>query len=173
LTFRIDALRAADWDAVRAIYLEGIATGVATFETGAPSWETWDAGHLASPRLAARQSVADRAEGVGRIVGWAALSTVSDRCVYAGVAEVSIYIAAAARGQGAGRALLGALCEEADRAGLWTLQAGIFPENLASMKLHASCGFRVVGRREKLGKLGGAWRDVMLLERRSCVAGID
>jgi phosphinothricin acetyltransferase len=179
--FRIDALRADDWDAVRAIYLEGIATGVATFETGAPSWEKWDAGHLASPRLAAREIItdravnraADRADGAGRVMGWAALSTVSDRCVYAGVAEVSIYVAAAARGQGAGRALLGALCDETDRAGLWTLQAGIFPENLASMKLHAACGFRVVGRREKLGKLGGAWRDVILLERRSRVAGID
>ena len=165
---RIGALEPADWDAVRDIYLEGIATGVATFETAAPSWEKWNAGRLASPRLAAR----DLAAG-GRLVGWAALSAVSDRCVYAGVAEVSVYVAATARGRGVGRALLGALCDAADRAGVWTLQAGNFPENTASMRLHAACGFRVVGRREKLGRLAGAWRDVMLLERRSRVAGVD
>ena len=167
----IDALRAEDWEAVRAIYLEGIATGVATFETGVPSWEQWDAGRLPSPRLAARQAAGDG--GDGRVLGWAALSGVSDRCVYAGVAEVSVYVAAAARGRGVGRALLAALCGAAESAGLWTLQAGIFPENTASMKLHESCGFRVVGHRERLGKLAGTWRDVMLLERRSKVAGND
>ena len=170
MEFRVDALQAADWDAVRAIYLEGIVTGLATFETDAPSWERWDAGKLAAPRLAARELAGGRA---GRLLGWAVLSAVSDRCVYAGVAEVSVYVAATARGQGVGRSLLGALCAVAERAGLWTLQAGIFPENAASMKLHESCGFRVVGRREKLGKLGGVWRDVMLLERRSRVAGTD
>ena len=170
MAFRIDALHAADWEAVRAIYLEGIATGLATYETEAPSWEKWDAGKLASPRLAARR---DSADGAGSVLGWAVLSAVSDRCVYAGVAEVSVYVAAAARGQGVGRALLGALCAGSERAGLWTLQAGIFPENVASIKLHEACGFRVVGRRERLGKLAGAWRDVMLLERRSRAAGID
>ena len=171
MRFGIDALRAGDWEAVRAIYLEGIATGVATFETGAPSWEKWDEGRLRSPRLAAREP--GGANGGGQLLGWAALSGVSDRCVYAGVAEVSVYVAAAARGRGVGRALLADLCGAAESAGLWTLQAGVFPENTASMKLHESCGFRVVGRRERLGKLAGVWRDVMLLERRSKVAGIN
>jgi L-amino acid N-acyltransferase YncA len=163
----IGDMRPEDWADVRAIYLEGIASGNSTFETEAPSWEKWDAGHLASPRLVMRDD--DRQ----RVLGWAALSPVSGRCVYAGVAEVSVYVAAAARGQGIGRRLLGELCSRADAAGLWTLQAGIFAENDASMQLHVSCGFRTVGRREKIGKLAGAWRDVMLLERRSRVAGVE
>jgi phosphinothricin acetyltransferase len=161
------AMHPGDWEQVRAIYLEGIATGTATFESEAPPWEKWDAGHLAAPRLVAR------AENNGPILGWASLSVVSGRCVYAGVVDESVYVAAAARGQGVGRVLLSALCEQAEQAGLWTMQAGIFPENAASLRLHESCGFRVVGRREKLGKLAGVWRDVMLLERRSGVAGVS
>jgi len=152
-----------DWPAVRAIYLEGIATGNATFAASAPEWETWDGGHLREARIVARSG-----EGM---VGWAALSAVSSRCVYAGVAEVSIYIAESARGQGVGRQLMTRLIAESEAAGIWTLQAGIFPENAASLALHQSAGFRVVGRRERIGQMDGRWRDVLLLERRSAVAG--
>ena len=155
----------ADWPAVRAIYEEGIATGHATFQQEAPAWEQWDAGHLPGCRLVAARSRV--------VVGWAALSRVSSRDVYAGVAEVSIYVAAGARGGGIGRQLLDALVAESERAGIWTLQAGIFPENLPSLTLHERCGFRVVGRREKLGQMDGRWRDVLLLERRSRSAGAD
>jgi L-amino acid N-acyltransferase YncA len=161
----IQPLAAAHWPAVRAIYEAGIATGQATFTTEAPSWEAWDAGHLPHCRL-----VATAAEG--QVLGWAALSPVSSRCVYAGVAEVSIYIAAEARGQGVGRQLLGALVAESEQHGLWMLQAGIFPENAASLALHASQGFRTVGRRERISQLGDQWRDTLLLERRSTVVGV-
>jgi L-amino acid N-acyltransferase YncA len=160
----IDNLQKADWVSVRAIYLEGIATGDATFETEAPEWETWDRSHFVFARLIARDNLA--------IVGWAALSRTSNRPVYAGVAEVSIYVSAAARGRGVGRALLAALIEEAERNGIWTLQAGIFPENTTSLSLHKSCGFREVGVRERLGSLRGIWRDVVLLERRSHCVGV-
>lgn len=160
---RIAELEPSQWPEARRIYEEGLATGNATFQTEAPSWEAWDAGHLPAPRLALIEA--------GRLLGWAALSPVSARPVYAGVAEVSIYIAEAARGQGAGLALLRGLIEASEAAGIWTLQAGIFPENTASLALHARCGFRIVGRRERLGRLHGAWRDVLLLERRSGVAG--
>ncbi|HEY9403150.1 MAG TPA: GNAT family N-acetyltransferase [Pyrinomonadaceae bacterium] len=153
-------MTAEDWEAVRAIYLEGIATGVATFETDAPTWEKWDAGHLRQARLVAR-------DAAGAVLGWAALSPVSDRCVYGGVAEVSVYVGEGGRGRGVGRALLAALVEASEQGGIWTLQAGVFPENEASIKLHLSCGFREVGRRERIGKLHGAWRDTLLLERRS------
>ena len=157
---RIDALSSADWDALRRIHREGIETGDATFETEPPAaWEDWDAAHRADCRLAARED--------GELLGWAALSPVSGRCVYGGVAEVSVYVAAAARGRGIGRELLGALVAASEEAGLWTLQAGIFPENAASLAVHERCGFRVVGRRERLGRLGERWRDVLLLERRS------
>jgi L-amino acid N-acyltransferase YncA len=152
-----------DWDAVRAIYREGIATGNATFEADAPAWEAWDKCHLRACRLVARAD--------GRVMGWAALSPVSGRCVYAGVAEVSIYVAASARGQGIGQALLAALVEASEQAGLWTLQAGIFPENTASIALHRAHGFREVGRREHIGQMNGVWRDVVLMERRSQVVG--
>ncbi|MCA9866135.1 MAG: N-acetyltransferase [Anaerolineae bacterium] len=155
---------AADWPAVRAIYEEGIATGHATFETTAPEWAAWDAARLPAGRVVARRRHA--------IVGWAALSAVSSRAVYCGVAEVSIYVAAAARGQGIGRTLLTALIDRSETAGLWTLQAGIFPENEASVALHVSCGFRVVGRRERLGLHHGLWRDSLLLERRSSRVGV-
>ena len=155
----LQAMRPDDWPAVRAIYQAGIATGDATFETAAPGWEAWDAGHLAEHRLVARID--------GRVVGWTALAPVSDRCAYAGVAEDSIYVAPDGQGRGVGRALLTAVVASAERGGIWTVQTGIFPENQPSIRLHQSCGFRVVGRRERLGRLNGRWRDVLLLERRS------
>jgi L-amino acid N-acyltransferase YncA len=160
----IEPMQPADWPAVRTIYLEGIATGNATFETEAPEWERWDASHLPVCRLVARRD--------GQVVGWAALSPVSGRCAYGGVAEVSVYVAAAARGQGIGNALLAALVAESERAGLWTLQAGIFPENVASLALHKACGFREVGRRERIGQMHGVWRDTVLMERRSKVVDV-
>jgi len=160
----IETLRATDWEMLRSIYLEGIATGNATLETDAPpDWETWDRSHLRFARLAVR--------GVEGLAGWAALSPVSVRRVYAGVAEVSVYVAASARGKGIGRMLLGGLIEEAERNGIWTLQAGILAENTASIALHKSLGFREVGRRERIGNLNGVWRDVILLERRSSDVG--
>lgn len=165
MNFEISYMQASAWEEVRAIYLEGIASGIATFETDAPSWEEWDNRHLQDCRLVARQG--------GRIVGWAALSLVSSRCVYAGVAEVSIYIARRAQKQGIGKALLRRLIEESEHVGLWTLQSGIFLENEASIQLHKSCGFREVGLREHLGKSNGAWRDIVLMERRSKAVGLD
>jgi L-amino acid N-acyltransferase YncA len=152
-----------DWPSVRTIYREGIATGNATFETDAPEWEVWDSKHLRDARLAA---VLD-----GRVVGWAALAPVSDRCVYSGVAELSIYVASAMRGKGVGKTLLDALVLESEAKGFWTLQTGVFPENKASLALHQKCGFRIVGRRERIGKMGSRWRDVIFLERRSAIAG--
>ena len=164
MRLEISAMIPSDWPSVRAIYLAGIATGNATFERSAPDWERWDAGHLAMCRLVARAE-----DGV---VGWAALSRVSARAVYAGVAEVSVYVAEAARGAGIGAALLQALIAESENEGLWTLQATIFPENPASVALHAKAGFRVVGTRERLGAMDGRWRDVVLMERRSRVVGV-
>lgn len=155
----------ADWDVVRAIYAEGIATGNASIETEPPAWDVWNARHLPHCRLVAR-----RADSV---VGWVALGPYSGRCAYNGVAEVSIYVAERHRGQGIGRALLEAVVAESERRGIWTLQAGVFPENQISIALHTRCGFRVVGTRERLGKLHGVWRDVVLLERRSTVVGVD
>ncbi len=154
----IDEMTSAHWESVRAIYLEGITTGTATFETQAPVWESWDAAHLPHSRFVVRAG-----ETIG---GWAALSAVSSRCVYGGVAEVSVYVANQVRGGGIGRALLAALIESARAGGLWTLQASIFPENEASLALHRSLGFREVGFRERVGRLDGAWRDVLLLELR-------
>jgi L-amino acid N-acyltransferase YncA len=146
--------------AVRAIYEAGIATGNATFEVTAPDWPAWDAIHLPGLRLIAR-------DDNGQVVGWTALSPVSDRCAYAGVAEDSIYLAPEAQGQGIGRALLTAVVTSAEQAGIWTVQTGIFRENQPSIRLHEACGFRAVGMRERLGKPHGRWRDVVLLERRS------
>ncbi|HET6174454.1 MAG TPA: GNAT family N-acetyltransferase [Gaiellales bacterium] len=154
-------MQPGDWPEVAAIYAEGIATGVATFETSVPAYEAWDAAHLPDHRLVARAG--------GRLLGWVALSPYSGRAVYRGVAEETIYIAEEARGQGVGGGLLRALVESAEGAGIWTLQAGIFPENEASVALHERCGFRVVGRRERIGRLAGSWRDVVLMERRSGV----
>ena len=154
----------ADWLQVKRIYLEGIATGHATFETEAPSWEKWNDAHLAFARLVARAG--------SEVKGWAALSPVSSRRVYAGVAETSVYVGRDSRGQGIGRALLEALIQASESKGIWTLQAGIFPENTGSIELHKALGFREVGRRERIGKLNGVWRDTLLLERRSAIVGI-
>ena len=163
LAVSIEPMRPEDWPAVRAIYLEGITTGNATFEQTAPEWEKWDAGHLPGARIVAR-SASD-------VLGWAALSAVSSRCVYAGVAEVSIYVAERARGRGLGRQLMARLIADSEAAGIWTLQAGIFPENAASIALHERAGFRIVGTRERLGQMDGRWRDVVLMERRSAAVG--
>jgi len=157
-------MRPEHWPAIREIYAEGIATGNATFETQAPDWISWDAAHHKHCRLIARDGET--------ILGWAALSPVSRRQVYAGVAEVSIYVTERARAKGIGRALLESLIEQSERQGIWTLQAGIFPENVASLTLHKSCGFREVGMRRHLGQLAGIWRDVLLLERRSARIGV-
>ena len=162
---QIRTLNAGDWDCLRSIYLEGIATGQATFETLAPSWERWDSAHLPAPRLVAASEK--------QIVGWAAVSPVSSRAVYAGVAEVSVYVGNDSRGKGVGKGLLELLVLESERNDIWTLQASIFPENVASMALHKSCGFREVGRRERIGKMKGVWRDTILLERRSKRVGSD
>ncbi len=159
----IRSMEPHDWAEVRRIYLEGIATGNATFETEAPSWEKWDSTHSPHSRLTACDGA--------RVVGWAALSPISARRVYAGVAEVSVYVAETARGKRLGRLLLSALVDSSERQGIWTLQAGIFPENLASIALHKSLGFRELGRRERIGKMGERWRDVVLLERRSRIIG--
>jgi L-amino acid N-acyltransferase YncA len=150
-----------DWPVVRAIYEDGIRDG-ATFETEAPSWEAWDAAHSALRLVAERD---------GEVVGWAALSPYSRRHCYRGVGDVSIYVAAAARGTGVGRLLLEELVERSERAGYWTLNAGLFPENEVSLRLHKACGFRVIGVRERLGELGGVWRDTIWLERRSAMVG--
>lgn len=164
MPFQIEAMTADDWPAVRAIYEEGLATGLASFETAAPSWEEWDRARLPHSRLVAREHAA---------LGWAALSPVSKRACYAGVAEVSVYVAAIARGRGVGRALLVELIESAEIHGIWTLQGATFPENAASLALQARCGFRSIGRRERIAKRDGMWRDTILTERRSQNVGID
>jgi L-amino acid N-acyltransferase YncA len=145
------------------IYLEGIATGNATFQTSPPSWDEWDKSHLLHSRLIAIEH--------GLALGWASLTPVSSRCVYGGVAEVSVYVAHEARGKGVGAALLAALVESSEQNQIWTLQSGIFPENEASINIHLKCGFRLVGFREKIGKMGDRWRDNLLLERRSKLIG--
>lgn len=159
----ITEMKVEDWYTVKTICEEGIATGHATFETTVPDWEVWDSTHLQTCRLVARTA--------GEVAGWAALSGISSRCVYGGIAEVSIYVAVAARGMGIGTRLLRHLVRASEQEGFWTLQAGIFPENKASIELHKNCGFRVVGRRERIGQMHGVWRDVVLMERRSRVAG--
>jgi L-amino acid N-acyltransferase YncA len=165
MEIEIEPLRPEDWPAVREIYEQGIATGDATFDTQAHDWEHWDAGHLEACRLVAR----DRA---GEVVGWAALSPVQRKSAYRGVAEGSLYVREDARGAGVGRTLSEALIEAADRAGIWTLELWIFPENESSIALCESLGFRIVGVRERIGMRDGRWRDVVVMERRSPVAGI-
>jgi L-amino acid N-acyltransferase YncA len=164
-----------DWPAVRDIYLQGIRTGNATFETQAPEWQRWEASHLKSCRfVAVSPDRADSARAISsarEVLGWAALSPVSNRCIYAGVAEVSVYVAESARGCKVGSVLMAALVDASEREGIWTLQAGIFPENVASIELHKRFGFRVVGTRERIGCMNGRWRDTLLFERRSQVAG--
>jgi phosphinothricin acetyltransferase len=155
----VETMRRSDWSDVADIFRHGLATGHASFETDVPDYPAWDAAHLSEPRLVARLE--------GAVVGWAALSPVSERCVYGGVAEDSVYVAPEHGRRGIGRLLLTELVRRAEEAGIWTVQAGIFPENEASLALHEQCGFRVVGRRERLGRHRGAWRDVLLVERRS------
>lgn len=164
MNYKIEFMQPADWPAVREIYREGIATGSATFETAPPDWEKWNSAHRQDCRFVARKGE--------KVLGWAALSPVSARRVYAGVAEVSVYVAAAARGRGVGKQLLTILVEESERQQIWTLQAGILPENVASIALHKSCGFREVGVRSRIGKLGETWRDVLLMELRSADVGM-
>lgn len=159
-------MKAKDWDSVSAIYKDGIATGFATFETSTPSYSDWDAAHLKNCRIIAHN--------LDQITGWAALSPVSSRCVYGGIAEVSVYIAKNSRGLGVGKLLMERLILDSEKVGLWTLQSGIFPENIASIKLHEKVGFRYIGKREKIGKTNeGVWKDNLLFERRSTLIGID
>jgi len=163
MDFVIEPMTAGDWEQVCAIYEEGIRSGNATFETSAPGWEQWDRTHLPVCRLVARSQ--------GAVVGWAALSPVSARKAYAGVAESSIYVSEATQGKGIGTALQEKLNRESEAHGIWTLQGVVFVENAASRALLRKTGFREVGRRERIGKLDGRWRDTILLERRSSVAG--
>jgi len=152
-------MRPTDWPAVARIYEEGLDEG--TFEDSVPAWDEWDASHLGACRVVAREG--------DDLVGWAALSPVSRRACYRGVAEGSVYVARSSRGQGVGRALLDELCRQADEAGIWTVQAVMFADNAASIALHEACGFRLVGRRERIARKQGVWRDTVLLDRRSTV----
>ena len=159
----ITAMLPEDWPSVRRIYADGIATGNATFETAVPDWETWDRNHLQECRLVARSGDA--------VIAWAALSPVSARACYAGVAEHSVYVDRAWRGQGIGKRLLAAFVAESEAAGFWTLQSSIFPENRASITIHLACGFRILGRRKRVARQHGVWRDTVIVERRSSVVG--
>ncbi|MEL7271270.1 MAG: N-acetyltransferase family protein [Bacteroidota bacterium] len=160
----IENMLSSDWSIVAQIYEEGIQTGIATFETQAPSYEDWDKAHETSCRLVAKKE--------NTIMGWAAISQVSSRCVYGGVGEVSIYIGQAYRGQSVGLMLLKALIQESEATGYWTLQSGIFPENKASIKLHERAGFRFLGKRERIAKINGVWKDNLLFEKRSTRIGV-
>jgi phosphinothricin acetyltransferase len=161
----IDEMCPDDWEQVRQIYLDGLATGQASFETEAPSREVWDQKHHRHSRLVVRCGP--------RVVAWAALAPVSQRSCYAGVAEVSLYVAADSRGQGVGKRLLQALIDSSERHGIWSLYGGTFAENAASIRLQIACGFRVVGRRERIARHKGVWRDTIITERRSRVVGLD
>ena len=161
--FTIENMQDNDWEAVKKIYEEGIATGNATVDTRAPNWEMWNSSHRLDCRLVAKED--------DRVVGWAALSPVSFREAYSGVAEVSVYVAEESRGIGAGKLLLESLISASESAEIWTLQAMIFVENEASIALHTSCAFRSVGTRERIGRLSGRWRNTLLMERRSNVIG--
>ena len=164
MEIRLRSMTENDWPSVAEIYRQGIETGNATFETEIPAWEKWNAGHLPGCRIVA--TIDDS------VIAWAALSPVSGRCVYAGVAEVSVYVADKFQGLKIGTKLLERIISESERGGIWTLQAGIFPENKASIKMHENLGFRIVGFRELIGKMEGIWRDTLLLERRSKVVGL-
>jgi len=157
-------MEASDWEAVSKIYAEGIATGFATFETNTPTYEAWDDAHMQSCRVVAIEDE--------KVLGWAALSPVSSRCVYGGIGEVSVYVGNNSRGKGAGRLLMETLIKESEAEGLWTIQSGIFPENQGSIELHKKVGFRYIGKRERVGKLDGVWKDNLLFERRSETVGI-
>jgi phosphinothricin acetyltransferase len=161
----LDLMKPSNWEAVKKIYEEGIATGNATFQQSASTWEEWNNSHLQHSRIVAKEDY--------NVLGWAALTPVSGRRVYAGVAEVSVYVNDKARGKGVGKQLLQKLIKESEANGIWTLQAGIFPENTPSVKIHEACGFRIFGTRERIGKMNGVWRDTILLERRSKMVGID
>jgi phosphinothricin acetyltransferase len=163
--FLIDEMRPDDWEQVRLIYLDGLATGQASFEVEAPTWDQWDQDHHPHSRLVARRQ--------DRIIAWAALAPVSRRRCYAGVAEVSLYVGADQRGRGVGRQLLEAVIDSSERHGIWSLVGSTFPENAASVRLQLACGFRLVGRRERVAQLRGVWRDTLLTERRSTVVGTD
>ena len=160
-----DSMQPQHWSEVKKIYEEGIATGQATFQQSAPEWEEWNRNHLTTCRIVAKDK--------DTILGWAALTPVSGRPVYAGVAEVSVYISLKARGKGLGKQLLEQLVGESEMQNIWTLQAGIFPENTPSIKIHKACGFRILGIREKIGKMNGTWRDTILMERRSKKIGVN
>lgn len=165
MDFEIEEMKSSDWDQVSSIYQEGINTCNATFEKSIPSWDLWVSNHISGCNLVARSEK--------RILGWAALSLTSNRKVYTGIAEASVYVRGKYRGKGIGTTLLRKLIELSENKGIWTLQAGIFPENIMSINLHKKCGFRVVGTREKIGKMHGIWRDVVLMERRSKIVGSD
>ena len=160
----IREMRNKDWPLVAQIYQEGMDTGYATFEKEVPLFPVWDTAHLKIGRLVAANG--------DNILGWAALSPVSSRCVYGGVAEVSVYIAQDNRGQGVGKLLMQQLIFESEKAGFWTLQSGIFPENKGSVELHLKMGFRFIGKRERIGKCENVWKDNLLFERRSTVVGV-
>ena len=156
---------ATDWESVANIYKEGIETGVATFETNVPTFNSWDHAHMQTCRFVAEEN--------NTILGWVALSPVSSRCVYGGVAEVSVYVSKKSRGKGLGKILLQHLITASEQQGIWTLQSGVFPTNFSSIKVHEAVGFRLIGKRERIGKLNGKWIDNVLFERRSSVIGID
>ena len=158
-------MQTSDWEQVSQIYAQGIATGFATFEQDIPGFQSWDQAHIDQCRLVAEEG--------DEVLGWAALSPVSSRCVYGGVGEVSVYIATDSRGKGVGKLLLQRLIEKSEKAGFWTLQSGIFPENKASIHLHEKVGFRYIGKRERVGKINGSWKDNLLFEKRSNIVGID
>jgi len=164
LALAVRKMTAKDWATVAQIYADGIATGFATFEKNIPSYESWDAAHMSSCRMVAIEN--------NTVLGWAALSPVSSRCVYGGVAEVSVYIAQNSRGKGLGQLLMNALIKASESEGIWTLQSGIFPENKGSIRLHEKVGFRFIGKRERVGKLDSEWKDNLLFERRSTTVGI-
>ncbi len=166
MEYKIDQMKQSDWKQVANIYLDGIKTGVATFQTEVPTWQEWNNSHISSCRLVVRLG--------DSVLGWGALSATSSRCVYAGVAEVSIYIGEKYKGQGIGGILLKELVKESEEKGFWTLQSGIIRENVCSIALHKKCGFREVGIRERISKMDNKdWLDVVLMERRSKIVGTD